>query len=91
MSPQGRRRRRAIGPFYPEIRVCHDLLCKHGQPFCPLVMSRGRASYSTTITRPDLFRNYLTQQIAQIIQNHGVKVEIGPSSTPMPVHFAVGE
>ena len=34
-------------------------------------------SYSTTVTRPDLFRNYLIQQIGLLIRNHGVPVDIG--------------
>ena len=33
--------------------------------------------YATTITRPDLFRHYLEQQISLLIENHGVSVEIG--------------
>ena len=45
--------------------------------------------YSTTVTRPDLFENYLRQQIGLLIENHGVPVMIGPSRVPMPVHFAV--
>jgi AMP nucleosidase len=43
----------------------------------------------TTVTRPDLFGNYLRQQIGLLIQNHGVPIYVGPSSTPIPVHFAV--
>ena len=74
--------------FYPEIRVrttsyaMLDTRQSYGHVAKP-------GDYSTTITRPDLFRNYLIQQIDQLIQNHGVAVEIGYSSTPMPVHFAV--
>ncbi len=48
-------------------------------------------TYSTTITRPDLFANYLRQQIRLLVQNHGVPVSIGASATPIPVHFAVAE
>ena len=47
-------------------------------------------TYSTTITRPDLFEAYLTEQIRLIIENHDVPVEVRQSSTPIPVHFAVG-
>ncbi len=46
-------------------------------------------TYSATVTRPDLFANYLTQQIGLLIENHGQAVTIGASATPMPVHFAV--
>jgi AMP nucleosidase len=74
--------------FYPEIRLT---VTSHIRTDSRL--SFGHVShpgtYSTTVTRPDLFRNYLTQQIGLLIQNHGVPVEIGPSETPIPVHFAV--
>ncbi len=40
------------------------------------------------MTRPDLFRTYLTEQIRLLIENHGVPVEIGESSEPTPIHFA---
>ncbi|MGA9251360.1 MAG: AMP nucleosidase [Roseobacter sp.] len=51
------------------------------------VSAPGR--YRATITRPDLFRNYLTQQIGLLIENHQQPVRIEVSDTPMPVHFAV--
>lgn len=74
--------------FYPEIRVTTT-------SYAPVDnrLSFGHVSepgrYSTTVTRPDLFANYLRQQIALLMENHGVPVEIGTSITPMPVHFAV--
>jgi AMP nucleosidase len=48
----------------------------------------GPGVYETTVTRPDLFRTYLTEQIKLLIENHGVPVEVGESSEPIPVHFA---
>ena len=74
--------------FYPEIRLTTttfataDTRLSYGH-----VAEPGR--YSSTVTRPDLFENYLTEQIALLIANHGVPVEVGISMTPMPVHFAV--
>src|SRR5262245_46567966 len=44
--------------------------------------------HETSVTRPDLFRNYLTEQLRLLIENHGVPVEIGESSEPIPIHFA---
>jgi AMP nucleosidase len=44
--------------------------------------------HETTVTRPDLFRTYLTEQIRLLIENHGVPAEIGESSEPIPIHFA---
>ncbi len=74
--------------FYPEIRFTAtsygtvDSRLSFGHVAEP-------GTYSTTVTRPDLFENYLTQQIGWLIENHKAPVEIGPSLTPMPVHFAV--
>jgi AMP nucleosidase len=44
--------------------------------------------HQTTVTRPDLFHAYLTEQIGLLIQNHGVAVEIGESDEPIPIPFA---
>ena len=77
-----------VRAFYPEIRLT---VTSHIRTDSRL--SFGHVShpgtYSTTITQPELFRNYLKQQIGLLMQNHGVPVEIGPSDTPIPVHFAV--
>src|SRR5215813_4607227 len=48
----------------------------------------GPGTYETTVTRPDLFRVYLTEQIGLLIENHHMPVEIGESNEPIPVHFA---
>jgi AMP nucleosidase len=74
--------------FYPEIRIetksyaQTDSRLSFGHVATPGV-------YSTTVTQPRLFANYLRQQIGQLIENHSISVEIGPSTTPIPVHFAV--
>jgi len=44
--------------------------------------------HETSVTRPDLFRAYLTEQIRLLVHNHGVPVEIGQSNEPIPIHFA---
>ena len=48
----------------------------------------GPGAHETSVTRPDLFRSYFTEQIRLLTQNHGVPVEIGESSEPIPIHFA---
>ena len=48
----------------------------------------GPGSYSTTVTRPDLFADYLESQIELLIENHNAPVTIGYSDTPIPLHFA---
>ena len=79
---------RRIRAFYPEIRLT---VASFDQVDTRLAFGHVSApgTYATTVTRPDLFRNYLIQQIELLVRNHGVTVEIGLSDTPMPVHFAV--
>ena len=48
----------------------------------------GPGVYETTITRPDLFRRYLLEQIGLLLKNHAAPIEIGESDEAIPVHFA---
>src|SRR5690348_1736916 len=48
----------------------------------------GPGVHETSVTRPDVFRTYLTEQIRLLIQNHGVPAEVGVSNEPIPIHFA---
>lgn len=74
--------------FYPEVRLVTTSYARIDSR-----LSFGHVTdpgvYSATITRPDLFRHYLEQQISLLMENHGVGVMVGPSSTPIPLHFAM--
>src|ERR1700681_414722 len=48
----------------------------------------GPGTFATTVTRPQLFGNYLKEQIRLILRAHNVRVEIAPSDEPIPLHFA---
>ncbi len=47
--------------------------------------------YETTLTRPDIYASYYYDQIDHLIRNHKISVEVGVSTTPIPIHFALGE
>ncbi|MCB1507529.1 MAG: AMP nucleosidase [Hyphomicrobiaceae bacterium] len=81
-APDGR-----VRGFYPSIGIETESFA--------LVDSRlsyghvsGPGRHETTVTRPDLFKDYLTEQIAALIENHGRPVDVGLSQTPIPIHFA---
>lgn len=82
--PEGKRFR----ANYPAIRIRVDT---HQEVDSRL--SYGHAVepglYATTVTQPDLFFDYLVEQIGLLIKNHGVAVEIGESSQPIPLHFCL--
>ncbi len=77
-----------IRAFYPEIRITTSTFTQVDTRLS-FGHVAGPGTYSATITRPDLFGNYLEQQIALLLKNHEVPVSVGISDTPMPVHFAV--
>jgi AMP nucleosidase len=84
-DPEGRCR-----AFYPQVSLTTSTFSKVDSR-----LSFGHVTepgtYETTITRPDLFAGYLTEQLGLLIQNHGMPVRIGTSDTPIPLHFAMGE
>ncbi|MDI3338402.1 AMP nucleosidase [Defluviimonas aestuarii] len=84
----GVRPKTRVRAFYPEVRVTTTSHAKADSR-----LSFGHVAipgtYAATVTRPDLFRNYLVQQLGLLIENHGVPVIVGPSATPIPIHFAV--
>ncbi|HYP83549.1 AMP nucleosidase [Variovorax sp.] len=51
----------------------------------------GPGRYETTLTRPDLFSRYYGDQFRLLLENHGVELEVGTSTQPIPVHFSFAE
>jgi AMP nucleosidase len=76
-----------VRAFYPFVRVTTATHARLDSRLAYGFVARPGV-HETSVTRPDLFRTYLTEQIGLLIQNHGVSVEIGESSEPIPVHFA---
>ncbi|GAB1377990.1 AMP nucleosidase [Pararhodobacter sp.] len=74
--------------FYPELRLTTST---YDQPDSRLAFGYvpEPGTYATTITRPDLFRNYLEQQIELLLKNHNQPVMVGYSDTSIPLHFAM--
>src|SRR5690349_102776 len=76
--------------FYPQVSIettsyGHvDTRLSYGHVTAPGI-------YTTTITRPQLFRHYLKQQLGLLMKNHDVPVVVSESTTPIPLHFAFGE
>lgn len=81
---------RAKGLFvYPELRVSW-LGDSSGQS-----TSRAFArfthpgSYATTVTRPALFRHYLTEQLEMLAAEYPVRLEVRPSSQEIPFPYVI--
>jgi AMP nucleosidase len=72
---------------YPSVRITTDTHARLDSRLSYGFVS-GPGVHETTVTRPDLFGAYFTEQIGLLVQNHGVAVEIGESDEPIPIHFA---
>lgn len=82
--------KRAAGLFaYPQLSVSWDGQFRDN----PRTRAYGRFSrigqYSTTVTRPALFRNYLTEQLTLLEIQYGAKFEVTPSQQEMPYPFVI--
>jgi AMP nucleosidase len=51
----------------------------------------GPGRFETTLTRPDLYRDYYLEQFRLLLENHSVQLEVCTSSQPIPVHFSFSE
>lgn len=84
------RRKREDGSYaYPELRLHFQ---GKGQP-----ADRSRAfgrleqegTYVTTITRPDLFRDYLEEQLSLIAEDYEIEVEVSSSKQEIPFPYVL--
>ncbi len=73
--------------YYPQIRLTTS---SHTRVDSRLAYGYvvGPGDYSASITRPDLFSDYLETQINLVLNNHKVPVTVELSLTPIPLHFA---
>jgi len=76
-----------VRAFYPFVRMTTSTHARIDSRLAYGFVARPGV-HETSVTRPDLFRIYLTEQIRLLIENHGLPVEVGESSEPIPIHFA---
>jgi AMP nucleosidase len=84
---QGKPPKARVRATYPFVRISTSTHARVDSRLSYGFVS-GPGVHETSVTRPDLFRDYLTEQIGLLVQNHGVPVEVGESDEPIPIHFA---
>ena len=80
---------RAAGAFaYPELRLRY-----RGGGAPRLIRAYARLTvagdYATTVTHPELYRAYLTQQLDLLIADFGVEVSVGRSAVEIPYPYVL--
>tara|TARA_B100000282_G_C31729493_1_gene490185 strand:- start:775 stop:2199 length:1425 start_codon:yes stop_codon:yes gene_type:complete len=76
--------------FYPYVKVATKL-ARRSDTRLAYGFAPKPGLYSATLTRPDIFKQYYHEQLRLLIKNHDVEIEVGVSTTPIPIHFALGE
>jgi AMP nucleosidase len=80
----------AVRACYPFVRVRTSTVARADSRLSYGFVA-GPGTFETTVTRPDLFGNYLLEQFRLLLRNHGVAIEVGTSAQPIPVHFSLAE
>ncbi len=80
----------SVRAFYPFVRVRTDTVARADSRLSYGFVA-GPGTYETTVTRPDLFAGYLREQFRLLLKNHSVSLEVGTSSSPIPVHFSLAD
>ncbi|MDZ4372535.1 MAG: AMP nucleosidase [Phenylobacterium sp.] len=81
---------RADGAFvYPELRMHWS--GENGYPRISRAYARIGlpGDYATTVTRPAMFKDYLVEQLALMIQDFGVELDVGRSMQEIPFPYVL--
>jgi AMP nucleosidase len=81
-----------VRAFYPLIRIRNERHSHNIDTRLSYGFLADTGTFETTITRPDLYRTYLCEQLKLIQSNHPyIEFEIGYSKMQIPIHFAFKE
>ena len=82
--------KRAAGLFvYPELRVSWDGTVHHPNKTRAYARFTHSGSYTTTVTRPALFRHYLAEQLTLLYDDYGAHIEVGLSQHEIPYPYVI--
>jgi AMP nucleosidase len=79
-----------VRAFYPVVRVRTQTVMR-ADARTAYGFVAGPGVFETTLTRPDLFADYLREQFRLLLAHHGAALEVGTGAQPIPVHFSLGE
>ena len=87
-APDARVRRR--GAFaYPELRIDYAGKRPVAAPARAFARLNQPGAYATSIARPELFRDYLVEQLEHLARDYDVKVSVGRSASEIPYAYVI--
>jgi AMP nucleosidase len=79
-----------VRAWYPSVRIQTDTVAR-ADTRLSFGFVAGPGSYETTLTRPELFSGYYREQFRLLLRNHGVSLDVGLGTQPIPVHFSLAD
>jgi len=74
---------------YPELRLRYDKPRVEPAPARAFARLNQPGTYVSTIAQPELFRDYLEDQLAQIVGDYRVEISIGRSASEIPYAYVL--
>jgi len=81
---------RKTGVFaYPELRIDYAGKLPHTPPARAFARLNQPGAYATSIARPELFRDYLVDQLEHLGRDYDVAVSVGQSASEIPYAYVI--
>ena len=81
---------RAKGSFaYPELRISYSGQVPSRQIPRAFARLNQPGTYATSIARPDLFRDYLVEQLEHLDRDYDVTISVGRSTSEIPYAYVI--
>ena len=81
---------RRNGAFaYPELRIDYGGNMPGAAPARAFARLTQPGTYATSIARPELFRDYLVDQLEHLARDYDVKVSVGRSASEIPYAYVI--
>jgi AMP nucleosidase len=74
---------------YPELRMIYRTSTPPPRVDRAFARFNQPGVYSVTVTRPDLFRPYLLEQLVPLMADYGAEVQVGPSTQEIPFPYVL--
>src|SRR5438477_8447996 len=87
-TPDARTRKK--GAFaYPELRIDYGGKIPVSAPSRAFARLNQPGAYATSIARPELFRDYLVDQLEHLVRDYDAKVSVGRSASEIPYAYVI--
>ena len=74
---------------YPELRIDYRGEPLRSAPARAFARLSQPGTYATSIARPNLFREYLVDQIEHLVRDYDVKISVGRSASEIPYAYVI--